>query len=319
VARPPPPPVDWEGFKRAPAASASPSAPTAKESSIAQDYVAALGTPALPRLGPLFDSDAHASFPGMDDAHDREGVVRMHAALFSAFEQRHFVTSRIWRTAGEQTVEWTMSGVQSGDWMGVSATHKPVVVKGVTLLWTNDDGTIADAHVVFDVAAIKAQLGAGPKELAGLAAPAVPSTPPQVFDATPAQPDLVPTVRTALDALENTAEGAYAAQIADDIEVYTAERADPARGKDAQIAYFKTMHKAIAQLDATVDNGWSVATYAIVEYTLAGEQLGPIGWVPLQRDHVVKKHNVDVDEIKDGRIVRVWRYDNPNELLAAGP
>jgi hypothetical protein len=203
--------------------------------------------------------------------------------------------------------------------MGVSATHKPVVIKGITLLWTNDDGTLADAHVVFDVAAIKVQLGAGPKELAGLPVPAAPEQATQFFDVTPEQPDHVAAVRTALDALENTAEVAYAGQIADDIEVTTAEHPDPARGKDGQIAYFKAIHKAIAQLDATVANGWSVGSFAIVEYTLAGEQIGPIGWVPLQRDRVIRKHNVDVDEVKDGRIVRVWRYDNPIELVAPGP
>jgi hypothetical protein len=319
VERPPPPPINWQAFNR-PAVDAGPStAPTAKETMVAQDYVSALASPAFAKLGPLFDTDAHASFPGMEDAVDRDGAVRTHAALFGAFEQRRFVATRVWRTAGEQTVEWAMSGVQSGDWMGVPATHKPVVIKGISLLWTNDDGTIEDAHVIFDVATAKVQLGAGPKDLAGLAAPSMPTAPTQFFDATPQQPDLAPVVRTALDAFENTAEAAYAAQMDDGIEINTLERADVARGKDAQLAYFKAMHKSIAQLDATVQNGWSVGTYAIVEYTLAGEQLGPIGWVPLQRDRVIKKHNIDVDEIKDNRIVRVWRYDNPGELLVAGP
>jgi hypothetical protein len=33
----------------------------------------------------------------------------------------------------------------------------------------------------------------------------------------------------------------------------------------------------------------------------------------------VKKHNVDVDEVVDGKIKRIWRYDNPNELVVPGP
>ena len=319
VARPPPPPIDWEAFHRAPPDAGAATGPTLRESTLAQDYMAALGSPAFVRLGPLFDADGRTSFPGMDDAHDREGVVRAHTTLFGALDQRHFVASRVWRTAGEQTVEWTMTGVQNGDWLGVPATHKPIAIKGIALLWTNDDGTIADAHVTFDVAAAKALLGAGPKELAGLPPPTLPTEPTQVVDASPQAPDLVATVRTALDALENDVEGTYASQMADDIEVHTLERAEPVRGKDAQTAYFKTMHKAIAQLDATVQNGWSVGSFAIVEYSLAGEQMGPIGWVPLQRDRVVKKHNVDVDEVVDGKIKRIWRYDNPNELVVPGP
>lgn len=125
-------------------------------------------------------------------------------------------------------------------------------------------------------------------------------------------------VRTALDALENN-EPAYLGALADDIEVHTLERSEPARGKDEARLYFKAMHKAIAQLDTTVDNGWGIATYAVVEYTIAGEQLAPIGWVPAQKESVVRLHVVDVNELRDGRIARVWRFDNPIELLAQGP
>ncbi len=322
VARPPPPPVNWQAFNHAPA-DAGLATPTAKESTLAQDYLAALASPASPaspafdQLAPLLDADAHLSFPGMDDAHDRDGVLRAHATLFGAFEQRRFVASRIWRTASEQTVEWTMSGAQNSAWMGVPRTHKPIAIKGVTLLWTNDDGTIADAHVYFDVAVAKAMLGAGPKELTGLPAPAVPPLPPppQIVDASPLGPDQTAVVRAALDALENGDESAFDAQMTDDVEVHALDRASATIGKDAQAAYFKALRKAIAQLDATVENAWTAGAFAIVEYSLAGEQLGPIGWVPLQRDRVVKEHVVDVDEMRDGKIARVWRFANPNELV----
>jgi hypothetical protein len=56
-------------------------------------------------------------------------------------------------------VEWTLTGTQARDWMGVPATHKSAGVKGLTLLWTKDDGSIIDVHVYFDVAAVQAQLG----------------------------------------------------------------------------------------------------------------------------------------------------------------
>jgi hypothetical protein len=315
VARPPPPPVHWEAFRRAEVDAGPATAPTAKESTAAQDYLAALGAPAFPLVGPLFGADARASFPGMDDAHDRAGVVRTHAALFGAFDQRRFVASRIWRTAAAQTVEWTMSGVQNGDWMGVTATHKPITIKGVTLLWTNDDGTLADAHVYFDVAVAKAQLGAGPKELAGVPTQVPPQGPPQIVDQRPLDPDHAPVVRAALDALENGAESAYLGQMADDVEVDCLDRAAPTRGRDAPAAYFKAMHKAIAQLDATLQNAWTVGSFVVVEYSLAGEQIAPIGWVPLQRDRVVKEHLVEVDEIRDDKIARIWRFANPNEIV----
>jgi hypothetical protein len=60
---------------------------------------------------------------------------------------------------------------------------------------------------------------------------------------------------------------------------------------------------------------WGVGKFAIVEYSVSGEQLGPIGWVPPKRDNVVRFEVVDVCEMRDGKIARVWRYDNPAEML----
>lgn len=320
VPRPDPPPVNWQSFQHA-AADAGAGAPTAKESAIAQAYATAIGSPGFTQLGPLVDDDAHFSFPGpgLDDVQGRDAVVHAHDVLFGAFDQRRFVISRLFRTADEQTAEWTMSGVQARDWMGVVASQKPVTIRGVSLLWTKDDGTLSDFHVYFDVAAVKALLGAGPKELAGLAAPAMPAGATAIVDQTGREQDNVAVVRTALDGLENANEAAYLDTMADDVEVHTLERAEPARGKEERRAYFHAMHKAIAQLDTTMQNGWSVGPFAIVEYSITGEQLGPIGWVPQQHDHVVKIHVVDVDEIRDGKIASVWRYDNPNEMTAPGP
>ena len=171
----------------------------------------------------------------------------------------------------------------------------------------------------FDVAAVKAQLGSPPKGLVAFTPPPPPSGPTQYIDQNGQEKDNVGIVRAALDALENN-EPTYAGSFTDDIEVHTLERAEPLRGKDEAVrAYFKAMHKAIAQLDTTVDNGWGMAQYAVVEYTIAGEQLGPIGWIPAQKDTVLRFHVVDVCELRDGRIARIWRYDNPTEALSTGP
>ncbi len=201
----------------------------------------------------------------------------------------------------------------------MAAAQRAAAIRGVTLLWTKDDGTLTDVHVYFDVAVVKAQLGAGPKELAGLAAPPMPSAPGPVIDQTGQELDNAAVVRSALAALENNSEGAYMGVMADDIEVHTLERAEPARGKDDQRAYFTTMHKVIAQVDTTIDNAFSVGPYAIVEYSITGEQLAPIGWVPLQRNRVVKLHVVEVDEVANAKLARIWRYDNPSEIATPGP
>ena len=195
IGRPPPPPVDWSSFAHTPL-EAGAGTPTATESTIGEQYAMAVGSPALAGLGRLFDDDAHFAFPGRSDARGRDAVVREHDALFGAFEQRRFVPSRIWRTASEQIAEWTMSGVQTHAWLGVAPTQKPITMKGITLLWTKDGGVISDCHAYFDVAAVKALLGAGPKELSGVAAPSMASGPLQYIDRTGHQQDNVATVRT---------------------------------------------------------------------------------------------------------------------------
>jgi ketosteroid isomerase-like protein len=317
VAPPPAPPVNWHSFDARPL-DAGTSAPTDKERALAEAYAAALGSASFAQLAPLVDDEAHFSFPGLDDAHGRDPVVHAHDVLFGAFDQRKFVTTRVFRTASAQTIVWTMTGAQARDWMRVPASQKPVVIDGVTLLWTKDDGSIADVHVYFDVAAVKAQLGAGPKGVVAFVPAAPPAGTPQFVDQNGRDMDNAGVVRTALDALENN-EGVYLNSLTDDVEVHTLERPEPARGKDEAKAYYKAMHKAIAQLDTTVVNGWGISTFAIVEYTIAGEQLGPIGWIPMQKDAVFRLHVVDVAELRDGRIARVWRYDNPSEILAPQP
>jgi ketosteroid isomerase-like protein len=123
--------------------------------------------------------------------------------------------------------------------------------------------------------------------------------------------------RAALDALENNDLAAYEAAMTDDIEVFTLERARPMRGKEGMRYYFKAMHKAIGQLDTTLDNAWGIAQFALVEYDIAGEQIGPLAWIPANRDgKVVRLHVVDVVELRDGKIARVWRCDNPGEIAA---
>jgi hypothetical protein len=321
VALPPPAPVDWTSLQPRPASDGGADVVTAKERALPELYAAALGSAGFAQLGPLLDDEAHFDAAGMDETHGRGPVLHAHEVLLGAFDDRKVALTRVWRTPSEQTIEWTMTATQGRDWMGVPATKKPVAFKGMTLLWTRDDGSVTDVHVYFDVAVVKGQLGVGPKELLALPPPAAPTGPPQLFEQTGSADETadVGLARAALDGLEGNKEADYVALMSDDIEVQTLEHAAPAKGKAEARNYFRAMRKAIGQLDTTVVNAWGVAQFAIVEYTLAGEQLGPIGLIPAQRDKVVRFEVVDVCELASGRIARTWRYDNPVQILASPP
>jgi ketosteroid isomerase-like protein len=204
----------------------------------------------------------------------------------------------------------------------MSGTHeairKPVTIKGLALLWTKDDGSISNVHLYFDEALANAQIGVGPKELLGQTPPRPPSGPRQEIEQTrsPEETANVAVVRALLDALENKNEAAYLAAMADDVEVTTLASARPAQGKTEARGYMKAMHKAVAQLDTSIDNIWGIGAFVVVEYHIVGEQRGPIGWIPAQKGNLLKMFVVDVAELQGRKIARLWRYDNPAQILA---
>jgi steroid delta-isomerase-like uncharacterized protein len=320
----PPPPVPTGSLSPVAVIDAGPDIVSAREKALAGAWADAIMSPGLEKLAPLIDEDAHFLSPDMEDAHYKANVMHGMDALFGAFDNRKVVESRVWRTPSAQTIEWTMTGTQARAWKGVPATNKPVSFQGLTLLWTKDDGSITDIHVYVDIGVVMAQLGAPPAKDFPVVPPAnVPTAPAQVFEQSQAgsadEANNVSVARGALDALENNSEVGYLSAFDDAAEVYTQERPQPMRGKDDLKAYFKALRKSVGQLDITVKHAWGVAQFAIVEYTIDGEQLGPIGWIPAQRDTVIRFQIVDVEEIRAGKIVKVWRYDNPMQILPGTP
>ena len=140
VAPPPAPPVNWQALAAPVRADAGPEAATARERAAVDAYAQAFALPGFGQLGRQLDDDARFSFPGLEDAHGREPIVRAHEKLFGAFDQRSLTVRRVFRTKEEQTIEWTMTGLQSREWMGVAPTHRAVTARGVALIWTRDDG-----------------------------------------------------------------------------------------------------------------------------------------------------------------------------------
>lgn len=315
VQRPPPPPVDWQSLQVRSTPDAGTAKATEKERAAAELYLKALASPGFAQLGPMLDEDAHFA-SGLKDTRGRERVIRGHDELFGSFDERSFAASRLFRTDRAQALEWMMSGVQARAWVGIAATQKPVAIQGLTLLWTNDDGSISDVHVYFDEAVVKAQLGVGPPELRRLSPPRLPSGPLQVFEqgGTPEEALSVALVRAMLKALEDNQESAFLSTLASDVEVFTIDRAQPARGKDALERLFKTMRKAIGDLDTVVQNSWGVQQFAVVEYSIAGLQLAPLGRITFVPNRLFNARVVDIAEVRDGQIARIWRFDDSGAL-----
>lgn len=340
VGPPPNPPVNWSSFEAHAAISdAGTVTATERERGLAVAYAKALSGSGLgfTGLGPLLDENAHIAFGRGADAHGRDKVLKQHDKLFGAFDQRVFTANRVVVTDSTQSIEWTMTGVHARDWMGVSASHKSASIVGVTLIWTQDDGTITDIHVLFDVSAVRAELAAATTP------PATASETPVVVEQTRSADEASNTklvgdwlVTLELDrrddelleatlAGKNDAgkdlrakprddEGDFLAALTDDVEILT--HGSTLRGKDAARGQFRAIRKSIGQLDVTLFSALAASSLVVVEYTIGGELRGPIGAVPFTHERVVMFGIVDVVEVRNGKVARVKRYDNPDELAA---
>jgi steroid delta-isomerase-like uncharacterized protein len=314
----PTPPVDWQSLAAPPArpAGAVPRI-TAQERAIADRYLAALASPQCEKVASLLDEAAHFSFAGQETL-GPAAVVRHHADVFAAFAPRNFRVTRLWITASEQAIEWIMTGTQAGTWLGLPASARSVVIRGLSLVGTSDDGLIAEIRMYFDQAVVKGQLGVGPAELLALPPPAASDAPPLVVEEPVADHDATNTgvMRMMLQDLEDKKESDFLATLADGIQVFTQDRAEPMTGKDAARGYYKTLHRAIRQLDTVIENAWDVGQFAVVEYSITGVQRGPLGRIQLVPDRALNLRFTDIAELHDGKITRIWRYDGLGALAS---
>jgi ketosteroid isomerase-like protein len=266
---------------------------------------------ALPRLDP----EGNLSFPGMSEATDRDADVKALAELFGAFAGRAFAQGRVWQAPGVTVVEWTMTGTHAREWMGVKPTQKAVTIRGLGLFFFDVKGLVNDTHLYFDVGATLAQLGAGPK---GIEAPAAATAPAAVVvAASGSEPEKqnVALVNASWDALEARSEAGYLAPFADDVEVTRLDRANPERGKADRKKFYKWATSGIGSLAQTPLNAWGIGSFVVEEYSITGVHSGKLTEVA-PSGHALRLRYVDVDELKDGKVVHTWTYGNSLELYA---
>jgi steroid delta-isomerase-like uncharacterized protein len=70
--------------------------------------------------------------------HDREGVKQVVTAIRAAFPDVHFTADDILAEADKVAVRFTMRGTQQGDFMGIPATNKEIVVTGIDIVRFRD-------------------------------------------------------------------------------------------------------------------------------------------------------------------------------------
>lgn len=66
--------------------------------------------------------------------HDREGVKQIVRAIKSAFPDVQFRAEDVLADGDRVAARFTMKGTQRGEFMGVPATNKPIVVTGIDIV-----------------------------------------------------------------------------------------------------------------------------------------------------------------------------------------
>ena len=322
VELPPPVPAHWQSPS---GVAPSPTTPTQKERGLADAYIGALSSPRLATLGPMLDEEVLLAFGGRD-VRGRERVVKAHEDAFGAFDGRRFTASRVWftdsrPTVNSQAIEWTMTGAHAREWMKIPATGKSVSIRGLTLLWTTDEGVITEIHVYFDEDVVRAQLGVGPPALRKLPAPVAGAGPPAIKEreGRPEETSNVASMRAMLQALEDKQESAFVSRIADDLTVVTLDEPEPLRGKESARTYFKNVWHSVREVDTVTMNAWGVGGFVIVEYAVTGSQVAPLFRVVPAREgghDALHAQFVDIAEFHDGKVTRIWRYADPASFRA---
>jgi steroid delta-isomerase-like uncharacterized protein len=72
--------------------------------------------------------------------HDRDGVKQIVGAIRTAFPDVRFTADDVIAEGDRVAARFTMSGTQRGDFMGIPATNKEIIVTGVDIVRFNDNG-----------------------------------------------------------------------------------------------------------------------------------------------------------------------------------
>jgi ketosteroid isomerase-like protein len=315
---PAPPPVDARIYQVTAAHLARlQKTPAERDRESADAFGRALGDGDTKALTALLDPDVNFSLPGMPGASERKGTLQAITDLFGAFSGRAYAPGRIWQIGEAAVIEWTITGIQSSPWMGVSPAQKPIAIHGASLLWFNPDGRIGDVHVYFDCGAVLAQLGAAPNGAiqAGPPPSLVPSPVLTIAGGTPEEKANVAVVDASWDALEVRNEVGYLAPFAEDVEVTRFDRVSTERGKDERKKFFRWVTTGVSSLAHTPANAWGAGTFVIEEYTINGVHSGKLTSTP-PSGHTLRLSYLDIYELQNGKIARAWTYGNSLELYA---
>jgi steroid delta-isomerase-like uncharacterized protein len=327
IAPPPPPPAPPTVASTAPTPTTTPPAaqPTPAKPAIGElekktltDWYAAFNAHDASKLIALCSPDAVfvRLGPGGWSETGTWGITEAYAPLFAAMPDITAAPVRVLQKDDLLVVEWAVVGTNTGPFEGAKPTNKKVGIRGVTVYWFRPDGLIRRIETVRDDTTVAEQLGkvpGKPREVALL-----PAKEPVWMTATDTEDEykLVDQMMATWPAAWNKHdEKAYASVLTDD--TLHSDLAGPMdyKGKIANMKELAADMKAFPDMKVTIERAWAFSPNIVVsEFTFSGTMKGNYGALRATRKPVVV-HGLEVDELKDGKLLKGYNYENGTELL----
>jgi predicted ester cyclase len=290
------------------------------------------------KIAALYSEDGVVKTPGLPDVKGREAIEKEAEKMFGVFKDAKLMHGRVWEKDKHTiVVESLFTGTNTGDApeMGIpKATNKPVGIMGAAWYEVGDDGFIKEEHRYHDQATGMGQMVPDKKNPVR----GVISAPPDGTEKYEAKTGK--EVKDAKDEKEKAElakvveeekkhvefENKFVAFLNDHkideaikwvgedvfFADYTQEK--DLKGKKAFKDMLGMYLTAFPDMKAKATGCFAAGEFAVCEFEYTGTQKGALG--PIKpTNKPVDLHQVEVDQIKDGKLVKGWSWGNNVELL----
>ncbi len=262
------------------------------------------------KFASVYADDAVISVAGLNEVNGRAAIEQNMTEWFEVFSKAKLGFSRVWVKGDAMVIEWVINGTHHGELFGVKGTEQPIGHFGLSFVKFNQDGKVTSEHRYGELGTVMTQVGgakAKPRPI-----PEIPKAPETIIAKGDEDKNLG-VAKAALGALESKKDADFAAALTDDIEQDGVFHLETTKGKEEAKKFFKSFTTAFPDAKFDVTNAVAIGDYVLAESMLKATHNGQLGSIKATKKPVAI-HLADIFRVKDGKISRVWTYQNSLEL-----
>lgn len=253
----------------------------------------------------VYAENAVVSVAGSKDVEGRGAIAAQMAGVFENIRGLKIGIARVLVKGDTVLVEWVVNGTLPGAPGGVKAKDRPVGDYGLSILTFDGQGNVEREQRFAQLALQSAK---------SRPIPPIPTAPENVVSANAASEEKnLAVARSLLTALEANKEAELLAVLTDDVETDGFLDLETTAGKAQARPVFKSFTTTFADARFEGPKAYAVGDYVFVVSTLKATHKG-FSSTPKAAGRPVALHRADVVQVRDGRVARLWSYQNGLEL-----